>query len=77
MSISKILKTPTIGKEIIVKGWVRSFRSNRFIALNDGSSLANLQCVVDFEKEEEAELKRITTGACLCVTGELVESQGK
>ena len=77
MSISKILKTPTIGKEIIVKGWVRSFRSNRFIALNDGSSLANLQCVIDFEKEEEAELKRITTGACLCVTGELVESQGK
>ena len=77
MSISNILQTPTIGNVITVKGWVRSFRSNRFIALNDGSSLANLQCVVDFEKEEEIELKRITTGACLSVTGELVESQGK
>ncbi len=77
MSISNILQSPTIGNVITVKGWVRSFRSNRFIALNDGSSLANLQCVVDFEKEEEIELKRITTGACLSVTGELVESQGK
>ncbi len=77
MSISEILQTPTIGSVITVKGWVRSFRSNRFIALNDGSALANLQCVVDFEKEEEAELKRITTGACLSVTGTLVESQGK
>ena len=71
------MQTPTIGNVITVKGWVRSFRSNRFIALNDGSSLANLQCVVDFEKEEEIELKRITTGACLSVTGELIESQGK
>ena len=71
------MQTPTIGNVITVKGLVRSFRSNRFIALNDGSSLANLQCVVDFEKEEETELKRITTGACLSVTGELVESQGK
>ena len=71
------MQTPTIGNVITVKGWVRSFRSNRFIALNDGSSLANLQCVVDFEKEEETKLKRITTGACLSVTGELVESQGK
>ena len=77
MSISEILQTPTIGSVITVKGWVRSFRSKRFIALNDGSALANLQCVVDFEKEEEAELKRITTGACLSVTGTLVESQGK
>ena len=77
MSISEILQTPTIGSVITVKGWVRSFRSNRFIALNDGSALANLQCVVDFEKEEEAELKRITTGACLAITGTLVESQGK
>ena len=77
MSISKILQEPTLGSVITVKGWVRSFRSNRFIALNDGSALANLQCVVDFEKEDEAQLKRITTGACLAVTGELVESKGK
>jgi len=77
MSISKILQEPTLGGVITVKGWVRSFRSNRFIALNDGSALANLQCVVDFENEDENQLKRITTGACLAVTGELVESQGK
>ncbi|MEK9997285.1 MAG: asparagine--tRNA ligase [Cryomorphaceae bacterium] len=77
MSISKILQEPTLGSVITVKGWVRSFRSNRFIALNDGSALANLQCVVDFENEDENQLKRITTGACLAVTGELVESQGK
>jgi len=77
MSISNILQEPTLGSVITVKGWVRSFRSNRFIALNDGSALANLQCVVDFENEDENKLKRITTGACLAVTGELVESQGK
>ena len=77
MSISKILQEPTLGSVITVKGWVRSFRSNRFIALNDGSALANLQCVVDFENEDENQLKRITTGACLAITGELVESQGK
>ena len=76
MSISKILQEPTLGSVITVKGWVRSFRSNRCIALNDGSALANLQCVVDFENEDENELKRITTGACLAITGELVESQG-
>ena len=77
MSISKILQEPTLGSVITVKGWVRSFRSNRFITLNDGSALANLQCVVEFENEDENQLKRITTGACLAVTGELVESQGK
>jgi len=77
MSISKILKEPALGSVITIKGWVRSFRSNRFIALNDGSGLANIQCVVDFENEDENQLKRITTGACLAVTGELVESQGK
>ena len=57
-------------------GWVRSFRSNRFIALNDGSTPANIQIVVDFENTDEALLKRITTGACLKVSGQLVESVG-
>ncbi len=66
-----------IGKEVVVKGWVRTFRSNRFIALNDGSTINNVQVVVDFESMNESELKRITTGASLSVTGELVESQGK
>ena len=66
-----------IGKEVVVKGWVRTFRSNRFIALNDGSTINNVQVVVDFKSMNESELKRITTGASLSVTGELVESQGK
>src|SRR5690554_4345152 len=63
--------------EIQVKGWVRSFRSNRFIALNDGSTIKHIQCVVDFEKFDEALLKRITVGAAIAVTGVLIESQGQ
>ncbi len=63
--------------EITVRGWVRSFRSNRFIALNDGSTINNIQCVVDFENFEEETLKNITTGAAIEVSGLLVESQGQ
>ncbi len=58
------------------KGWVRTFRNNQFIALNDGSSLHNIQCVVDFENTPETTLKRITTGAAVSVTGALVASKG-
>jgi len=63
--------------DIEVKGWVRTFRANRFIALNDGSCLQNIQCVVDFESMDEALLKRVTTGAAVHIKGVLVESQGK
>jgi asparaginyl-tRNA synthetase len=63
--------------EVNVKGWVRSFRSNRFIALNDGSTIKNIQCVVDFEKFDEAMLKKVTTGAAIEVIGMLVASQGQ
>ena len=63
MSIKDLLQSPPIGTNITIKGWVRAFRSNRFVAINDGSTLTNLQCVVDFEKEDESELKRITTGS--------------
>jgi asparaginyl-tRNA synthetase len=63
--------------DIEVKGWVRTFRANRFIALNDGSCLQSIQCVVDFESMDEALLKRITTGAAVHIKGGLVESQGK
>ena len=66
-----------IGKQVVVKGWVRTFRANRFIALNDGSTLQNLQCVVDFERLDESVLKQITTGAALSITGTLVASQGQ
>jgi asparaginyl-tRNA synthetase len=58
-------------------GWVRTFRNNQFIALNDGSCMGNIQIVVDFENTSEDLLKRITTGAALSVTGILVESLGK
>ncbi len=74
--IAKILKTPPLNAEITVMGWVRAFRSNRFIALYDGSSAHTLQIVVDFEQFDEALLKKISFHACLSVTGKLVESQG-
>ena len=67
----------SIHEEITLKGWVRTFRSNRFIALNDGSTIDNLQVVVDFENTNPDILKRITTGAAIEVKGKLVESQGK
>ena len=75
--IADLLKKPTIGNEVLIKGWVRTFRSNRFIAINDGSTINNIQAVVDFDKEDENQLKRITTGAAIEVTGEIVASQGK
>ena len=68
------------GKDINVKGWVRSHRSSKavdFIALNDGSTIKNIQVVVDPSKMDAEELKSITTGACISVVGTLVESQGK
>ncbi|MVO10111.1 asparagine--tRNA ligase [Flavobacterium sp. TP390] len=64
-------------QEVTAKGWVRTFRNNQFIALNDGSTINNIQCVVDFENTAEETLKRITTGAAVSVTGTLQESQGK
>ena len=77
-SIKKLLQDgKNIQGEITLKGWVRTFRSNRFIALNDGSTIDNLQVVVDFENTDPELLKRITTGATIEVKGRLVESQGK
>ena len=75
--IATVFKDPKIGSETLIKGWVRTFRSNRFIAINDGSTINNLQAVIDFENEDENELKRINTGASIEVIGELVESQGR
>ena len=75
--IKNILSGSFTGQDIEVKGWVRTFRSNRFIALNDGSCLNNLQIVVDFEQLPEDLLRKITTGASLVATGKIVESQGR
>ena len=77
MKIKSLLKLPAIGQEVSVRGWVRTFRANRFIALNDGSTLGNLQCVVDFESMDEDVLKKINTGAAVKITGNFMESQGK
>lgn len=76
-TIAQLLSQNTTLQDVTVKGWVRTFRANRFIALNDGSTINNIQCVVDFENFDEALLKRITTGAAVSITGELIESQGK
>lgn len=62
--------------DITVYGWVRAFRSNRFISLNDGSTIENLQIVVDFDEIDEETVKKIKTASSLKITGELVESQG-
>ena len=76
-TVAQLLSQDVTLQDVTVKGWVRTFRANRFIALNDGSTINNIQCVVDFENFDEALLKRVTTGAAIHITGELVESQGK
>ena len=76
-SVSQLLTKDITLQPLEIKGWVRTFRANRFIALNDGSTINNIQCVVDFENTDEALLKRITTGAAVHIKGNLVESQGK
>lgn len=75
--IKDLLASTQYGTEVLVKGWVKTFRNNQFVSLNDGSSLNNLQIVVDFNQTEESLLKRITTGAAIAVKGTLIESQGK
>ncbi len=76
-TVAQLLSKDTSFPEVEIKGWVRTFRANRFIALNDGSTLNNIQCVVDFENTDEVLLKRITTGAAVHIKGTLIESLGK
>ncbi len=76
-TVAELLSKKSTLHDIEVKGWVRTFRANRFIALNDGSTIQNIQCVVDFENTDENTLKRITTGAAVHIKGRLVESLGK
>ncbi|ADQ80065.1 asparaginyl-tRNA synthetase [Paludibacter propionicigenes WB4] len=74
------LKRTDFGAEVNIKGWVRTRRGNKnvsFIALNDGSTINNIQVVADNEKFGDEYLKPITTGACISVTGKLVESLGQ
>ncbi len=78
--VTEIYKNPPIGKKVIIKGWVRTKRESKnviFINLNDGSTIKNIQIVADPDKLKKDQAIKITTGACLSVTGEVVESQGK
>jgi len=76
-SVASLLKGTDLQQTVTINGWVRTFRSNRFIALNDGSTINNIQCVLDLDNFDEATVKRVTTGAAISVTGTLVESLGK
>lgn len=77
--IADALKTPAgeYGKTLLIQGWVRTFRNNQFVSVNDGSTIHNLQAVVDFNQFDDALLKRITTGACVSLRGQLVASPAK
>jgi len=77
IKIKELLAKVPAGQEVIVMGWVRTFRNNQFIALNDGSTNNNLQVVVELGKFNDDILKRITTSASLKVTGTIVPSLGK
>ena len=77
IKVKELLKQEPAGQEVTVMGWVRTFRNNQFIALNDGSTNANLQVVAELGKFEETLLKRITTSAALKITGTVVPSVGK
>lgn len=76
-SVKELLGLDPKLQEIEIDGWVKTFRSNRFIALNDGSTLNNIQCVVNFEDFDENIIKSISSGAAIKVKGTLVESQGR
>ena len=75
--ISEVLAMDPSINPVTISGWVRAFRSNRFIQMNDGSTLNNLQCVVDFESFDQEILREINVGAAIKVTGPLVASQGQ
>lgn len=75
--INRLLESEEFGQEVIIKGWVRTFRNNQFVAINDGSSIKNIQAVIDFENTPPDVLKKIHTGAAVRVKGTLIESLGK
>jgi asparaginyl-tRNA synthetase len=77
IKIKELLATTPAGQSVKVEGWVRSFRNNQFISINDGSTIQNLQAVIELNQWDETVLRRITTGACVSITGELIASLGK
>jgi asparaginyl-tRNA synthetase len=77
IKIKELLAATPSGQTVTVQGWVRTFRNNQFISISDGSTIHTIQAVVDFTNTEESLLKRLTTGACIAVTGNLVASPAK
>ena len=75
--INLLLNTLPSSQLVTVQGWVRTFRNNQFISINDGSTIHTIQAVVELNSHDEQLLKRITTGACISVTGELIPSPAK
>lgn len=75
--IKDLLASTPENQSVMVQGWVRTFRNNQFIAINDGSAIQNLQAVLDFNNMPETLLKRIATGTCVSVKGNLVPSPAK
>ncbi|MGD0583726.1 MAG: asparagine--tRNA ligase [Bacteroidales bacterium] len=78
--IKQLLSESPVGKNVLVKGWVRTKRDNKniiFIALNDGSTINNIQIVINPDKFDEKILRDVSTGACMAVSGKLIESHGK
>ena len=76
LTIKELLALEPAGQSVEARGWVRTFRSKRFIAMSDGSTIHTIQAVVDFEKFDESVLRSVTTGAAVEVKGTLVPSQG-
>ena len=76
-TVNSLLKTNPKSQKVVIEGWVKTFRANRFISLNDGSSYENIQCVVDFQNTNSEILSKINTGTSIKIEGLLVESQGK
>ena len=77
VEIKSIFKDKNIDSKVSVNGWVRTFRSNRFINLNDGSCMEDLQCVIDYENFDKKTLSKITTGSSVNIEGDIVESKGR
>ncbi len=75
--IKELLVTEPVGQTVLISGWVRTFRNNQFIAINDGSTIHNLQAVTALNTLPEETLRRITTGACLAITGQVIASPAK
>ena len=77
LKIKDIYASPDINKNVNIGGWVRAFRANKFIELNDGSTIKNMQCVISDSSIDEEIIKKITVGSSLKIKGNLIKSIGK